>query len=147
MATNANNPFSFDFSKLTNAFKNKGPHGEAMMENYRRHMETVTAAQRQTIETLKSITELHTQYARTALEDCAQHVKNVAAAKTLEEKMKIHTDGVKAGTEKAVAHGKTVMGHLSKAHKETTAGLKDAATETVQTVKAAYTKAATTPKK
>lgn len=143
MSSSTHNPFSFDFSKWMEAFQTQSAHAETIMSTYRRNLDSMQEAQRHAMETLKTLSTAHGDYARQALEDCGQHVRNVLAAKTLEEKMKIHSDGVRAGAEKAMTHGKNIMIHLSKVQKETADHFNGHVKETVDAAKAAYGKATT----
>jgi phasin family protein len=121
MATKSFNKFGADASAAFKDFKMPRVDFEGAMEAHKKNMDAFSKAQRSAFDAVKTLTQAHHGYLKDAFGDMKAHLKEVAQAKTLEEKIDVQKRQMKGSLEKAVAHGRALTQTCHKAHKDTEA--------------------------
>lgn len=96
---------------------------ETVMASHRKNMEALSKAQKSAFNAAKDVTEAHQNYLSNAFTDMKTHFKELADAKTIEEKIETHTRRLKESFERALTHGNAISKTCSQARKEATDAL------------------------
>lgn len=107
-----NNPFEF-FKDM----KMPSIDYEALLAIQRQNLEALANTQKSAMEAIKTIAGLQQEYAKNAIEQANQALKQVMSAKSLDEQMKIHGESVKAGLQDWMKHAQQVGQHWTETHK------------------------------
>lgn len=93
---------------------------DAVMVSHRKNMEALSKAQKSAFSAAKEVSEAHQNYLTSAFSDMKSHFKELADAKTIEEKIETHTRRLKESFEKALSHSNAVSQTCTKARKDAT---------------------------
>jgi len=77
---------------------------EALRDTYRKNMDSFKQTQKASLEMLRNITQLRTQFTRSTVEDMRNHYSNLTSAKTLEERCQMHSDKMKEHIDNMICH-------------------------------------------
>jgi phasin family protein len=117
---------------------------EAVFSACRKNIEAVSEAQRKIMETVGMMSEMQTNFTRSAIEEASHFMKNFMNAKTLEEKAQLHSEAMKQGMERTMSHGRKIAEEWTKSHKDMTSHIGQSWNEHMkqakETMKASSTK-------
>jgi phasin family protein len=85
-----------------------------------KNVEAISEAHKKALEALSAMSQMHSEFTRSTIQELGQFMKSFTSAKTLEEKVQLHNDAFKQGVEKAVTHGRSLAEKISKTHKDMT---------------------------
>ena len=87
-------------------FKIPGFASDQLMESHRHNMESIAQLQKACMETVRSCSQLQTQYSRQAMEDCAVYMKSMTSAgATVDQRVKAQNQSMKDAMHKVVNQG------------------------------------------
>jgi phasin family protein len=86
-----------------------------------KNVDAMSEAQKKAMEMISTVSQMQTDFARSAIQEAGQFMKSFTSAKTLEEKTQLHRDAMKDGVEKFMSHSRGVAEKLTKSHKDMTA--------------------------
>ena len=87
---------------------------EATMGAHRKNMETLSHAHKTSMEMIHHMTKLHGAFSQDAMDDMVNHFKALTAAKSLEERSKMHSQKVSANIDKIMNHSRAMTDVWSK---------------------------------
>ena len=111
-------PYS-SWSESINTFKEgKLPWGdnEFFMAAYRRNVEFLNTTQQIAVETMRAVTELQTEYMKSAFNQWSERAKECLSATSCEEKAACHTDIANKTIDQAIEHAREVNSILAKSN-------------------------------
>lgn len=87
---------------------------EYSMNLYRKNMEALAQLQKATLDMVRDISKLNSDFSRQLLEETREHMKALSHAKSFEERSQMSVDKMKSNIERIMEHNKQITNLWSK---------------------------------